>query len=149
MACEMKEDKKQIIENDVPEEGFSLSREDILNSQDLPMERVDVPEWGGFVYVRTMTGRERDNFETSISGGKGKKTNMNDFRARFAVEIICDEDGERIFNRSDIEALTTKSGRALDRVFDSGKKLNRIGEDEQKELVENFDTTPEDDSGSD
>ncbi len=32
-----------------------LSKEAILSADDLPREIVSVPEWGGQVYVRTMT----------------------------------------------------------------------------------------------
>lgn len=116
-----------------------LSRDDILSAKDLPVEKVDVPEWSGHVFVRCMTGRERDEFESSITGSKTGKTNLSDFRAKFAAMVICDESGKRIFSNDDIIVLSEKSGAALDRIFDAGKKLNRIGEQEQRELVENFD----------
>ena len=43
-----------------------LSKEAILAADDLPREIVSVPEWGGQVCVRTMTGTDRDAFETSL-----------------------------------------------------------------------------------
>ena len=43
-----------------------LSRDDILKAEDLTTEEVDVPEWGGTVLVRGLTGRERDEFEASV-----------------------------------------------------------------------------------
>ena len=43
-----------------------LSRDDILKAADNEPEEVDVPEWGGSVLVRGMTGRERDAFEVSL-----------------------------------------------------------------------------------
>jgi hypothetical protein len=130
-------------------EAVTLTRDAILNAEDLPIESVEIPEWGGSVFVRTMTGRERDAFEVAISGGKGKKTNMRDFRARLAVMTVCDGNGERLFDQGDTEALSQKSGSALDRVFDVARRLNRIGEDEQRDLIENFDDAPSGDSGSD
>ena len=48
-----------------------LSREDILKAEDLPTEEVPVPEWGGSVLVRGLTGRERDLFETSMMVRQG------------------------------------------------------------------------------
>ena len=43
-----------------------LSKDAILAADDLPRETVHVPEWGGDVYVRTMSGTDRDAFETSL-----------------------------------------------------------------------------------
>ena len=45
-----------------------LNREAILAAEDLPRELVEVPEWGGAVYVRALTGAERDQFEASKIG---------------------------------------------------------------------------------
>ena len=49
-----------------------LTREQILQSDDLPCETVPVPEWGGEVQVRTMTGTDRDAFEASLIGKEGR-----------------------------------------------------------------------------
>ena len=43
-----------------------LSRDEILAASDLTKELVEVPEWGGSVYVRAMTGTERDSYEESV-----------------------------------------------------------------------------------
>ena len=37
-----------------------LDRASILGSDDREIERVPVPEWGGFVFVRNLSGAERD-----------------------------------------------------------------------------------------
>jgi len=150
MSCKMEgkkpreEDSEEV---DAPA-GAVLSRDAILQAQDIEVVAVNVPEWGGHVFVRVMTGRERDAFEASITAGGKEKTNMVDFRARFAVMVICDEEGERLFDAKDIDALTKKSAAALDRVFEVGKKINRIGEEEQQALVANFDQAPLGASGS-
>ena len=44
----------------------SLSRTDILGAKDLGLTPVEVPEWGGTVYVRSMTARERITWEGMI-----------------------------------------------------------------------------------
>ena len=43
-----------------------LTRNEILAVDDLQTQKVDVPEWGGSVYVRGLTGSERDALEASI-----------------------------------------------------------------------------------
>ena len=44
-----------------------LTREQILGLSDLPREEVRIPEWGGVVFVRALTGSERDQLPTICS----------------------------------------------------------------------------------
>jgi hypothetical protein len=114
-----------------------LSKEAILAADDLPREVVSVPEWGGVVHVRTMTGTDRDAFEASLinresgeSGPFSKDQRMHNVRARLVALTLCDESGERLFLDGEIDALGRKSARALDRVFAVAQRLNGIGTDE-------------------
>lgn len=104
-----------------------LTREQILQCDDLPKETVKVPEWGGEVQVRTMTGTDRDAFEASLIGKEGRLENV---RARLVSLTLCDAAGSRLFTDSDITALGGKSARALDRVFAVAQRLNGIGADQ-------------------
>jgi hypothetical protein len=113
-----------------------LTKEQILDAQDLAKELVNVPEWGGDVYVYTMTGEERDAWEVSIMDGKGKTSFLN-IRAKLCARAIRDENGHRLFTDKEIDMLGRKSGQALDRIFDVAKKLNGIGKEEIKELEKN------------
>ncbi len=116
----------------------SLNRDAILAADDLKRECVEVPEWGGRVYVRVMTGTERDEWERQIldSRGPDNKTNLSNARARLAILCACGEDGQRLFTDGDLEAVGDKSAAALERIFDAALKLNRIGEKDVDELVE-------------
>lgn len=102
-----------------------LTKEAILSADDLPRERVSVPEWGGDVFVRTMTGTDRDAFEASLIGNKDGR--MENVRARLVSLTLCNEIGTRIFGDDDIAALGAKSAKALDRVFAVAQRLNGIG----------------------
>ena len=109
-----------------------LTKEAILAADDLPRERVTVPEWGGDVFVRTMTGTERDAFEASLIGtdsakDSGKVGRLDNVRARLVSLALCSESGERLFDDAEIVALGKKSARALDRVFGVAQRLNGIG----------------------
>jgi hypothetical protein len=101
-----------------------LTKEAILAANDLPTERVAVPEWGGDVLVRTMTGADRDAFEASLIGKEGRMENV---RARLVSLTLCTETGERLFDDAEVAALGKKSARALDRVFSVAQRLNGIG----------------------
>lgn len=101
-----------------------LTKDAILAADDLPKERVSVPEWGGDVYVRTMTGTDRDAFEASLIGKDGRLENV---RARLVSLTICSESGDRLFTDDEISALGNKSAKALDRLFAVSQRLNGIG----------------------
>lgn len=105
-----------------------LTKDAILAADDLPRETVLVPEWGGDVYVRTMSGTDRDAFESSLIARDGaKEARMENVRARLVALTLCDKTGTRLFEDSDIAALGRKSARALDRVFAAAQRLNGIG----------------------
>lgn len=116
-----------------------LSKEQILQADDLPRELVSVPEWGGEVYVRTMTGAERDAYEKSILDQRGPdgNKNMENIRAKLCAKTIVSESGELLFSNSDIVALGNKSGAALDRVFDVAIRLNGLSSKDVKDLAKN------------
>jgi len=117
-----------------------LSRDDVLKAEDLTTEEVDVPEWGGSVLVRGMTGRERDEFEVSVTVEHGGQM-VQDFanlRAKLVARCTVDEDGERLFTDADVAALGEKSGAAIDRVFAAASRLSGMGEKDVQELTQNF-----------
>lgn len=121
-----------------------LTRDAILRADDLPRELVDVPEWGGEVYVRSLTGAERDRFEASMieQRGKSQHVNMANIRAKLASLTICDENGARLFGDEDVKALAGKSAAALNRVFDAARKLSGLADDDVKELTEALEADP-------
>jgi hypothetical protein len=110
-----------------------LDREAILNVVDLKPEVVEVPEWGGSLYIRMLTASERDKFEASCVG-TGKKQNLTNIRARLVVLCACDEAGERLFTDADAEALGRKSAAAVDKVFGACSKLNGFSSQDIEDL---------------
>lgn len=104
-----------------------LNAEAILAAADLAPVWVDVPEWGGGVYVRAMSGVERDAFDAELAEG-GPDAVLTNIRARLVARCASDAEGARVFQDSDIPALGEKSGAALDRVFTVAQRLNRLTE---------------------
>lgn len=127
-----------------------LSRDEILKVDDLKTEDVDVPEWGGTVRLRALTGAERDKFEASTVERKGNnvKQNMQNFRARLVSLCIVNENNERMFSPPDISALGSKSSIALQRLFDKCSEMNGMSDKDIEELTENFDAAPNESSSS-
>lgn len=124
-------------------------RADILMASDLPTKKVYIPEWGCDIWIRTLTGKERDAFEASIIGEDGKANNLENLRARFAVLAIGDSEGKRIFKDSDAPDLAAKSAAALDKIMDIGKAHNRMAESfDVEELAKNSESAPSESIGS-
>jgi hypothetical protein len=116
-----------------------LSKDDILKCKVLEQETVPVPEWGGEVTVREMTGAERDAWECAIHHGGVK--NFDNIRARLAAISIVDDDGNKVFTLASIEELGELSGKALDRIFGVAKRLSGIGNKEIGLLKKNLKIT--------
>jgi hypothetical protein len=125
-----------------------LSKDDILAAQDLRREMVEVPEWGGSVWVQAMTALDRDRWEmASIDirevGGKVTATpKLDNLRASLCARTMVDESGARLFAEADVLALGGKSAAALDRVYEAARRLNGISQEDVDELAGNSDSAP-------
>lgn len=127
-----------------------LTKTEILEADDIVYEDVAVPEWGGVVRVKTLTGLERDSLEQSMLEGKGKsqQVNMANFRAKLCSRTIVDDKGKRVFGDLDIVDLGRKSGQALQRVFNAASKLSGFSDADIEEITKNLESGQSDDSGT-
>lgn len=122
-----------------------LKREDLLKKQKLKVEKVDLGN-DEYVFVREMTGRERDRFEQSLVGEvKDNEGNvifyerkLEDFRAKLAVNTLCDENGNNLLEPGDYKTLSQNMGAArLDKIVTAAQKLNKIADEDREALVKN------------
>lgn len=113
-----------------------LNREEILSKEDLPKEEVEVPEWGGSVFIRGMNGKERDEIETLFMAAQ-KKDSLKGIRAYLICMVTMDENGNHLFEKKDAEALSEKSGLALDRLFNVALKLSGMSPDSLERAEKN------------
>lgn len=127
-----------------------LTRDAILKADDLPTKVVPVPEWGGDVMLRTITGYERDAYEAASMKGSGKNKTVNtiNLRARLLALCIVDEAGNRIFGDDDVRALGKKSALVVEKLFDVARKLNGFTENDVEELAEGFEPAQSESSTS-
>ena len=126
-----------------------LNRDDILKASDIKIEPVQA--WGGTLYVKVMTGKERDLFESSVITIKGtsQSYNLANVRAKLCVLTICDENGNRLFADSDMPLLAEKSALELQKIFVVAQRLSGITEADVKTLTEGLKENPFGDSPSD
>lgn len=122
-----------------------LGRDSILAAQDIKIELVNVPEWGGAVYVRGLTGAERAEYEMGLvemKGGKVVKVNSTDSYPRLALCCCVDSDdpatAQRLFNDADLDALRQKSGAPLARIAKVALRLSGMGRQAEETLEQDF-----------
>jgi hypothetical protein len=116
---------------------MTLTRDQILAADDIKKERVAVPEWGGEVFVRVLSGLERDQIELGMRNANLGSDPKAQVRARYCAAAICDDAGKRLFSDADIGALGNKSGVALERVWKKALRLNRLADADVDELAKN------------
>jgi len=128
--------------------GKLLGRDAIFAADDRVFEIVEVPEWGGSVRVKALTGTERDAYEETLLTGTGKQTKvtMANARAKLCARAIVDENGERLFSDKDVTRLGQKSAAALDRVYEVATRLAKVSKEDIEDLKGNSDSDPSDDS---
>lgn len=120
-----------------------LTRAAIEKASELKTEVVTVPEWGGDVLLRELTGSERDWYEASIVGSRrerrgGTETselNLKNLRARLVGMCLIDPDTKQLmYSDQEIGVLGNKSAAALDRLFEACQRLSAITDADVKEL---------------
>lgn len=133
-----------------------LTRDAILGADDRTSELVEVPEWGGAVRVRALSGRERDHYMSSLytmkPNGQGGmeigSVNLEGSSARLVALAAVDDDGGRLFTEADVVALADKNGVALDRVYQAATTVSRLGQSIEQ-VKADLGVAQNDSSGSD
>jgi len=127
-----------------------LTRDMILNIQDIETEEVEVPEWGGSVFVKGLSGKERDEYQVSImqKNGKNYDVNFKNATVKLVVACVVDKEGKRLFETADIDILSSKSGKALNRLYEVATRVSGLSPDDVDELVKNSEAIPSDSSTS-
>ena len=119
-----------------------LDKKALLTKEVLETVKVDLGK-GDFVYVRQMTGRERDKFEqTLIKENKnaegGFEKALDDFRAKLAVCTVCDEKGNLLLTPADASTLSQcMSAARLEKIVNKAQELNKITEEDKENLTKN------------
>ena len=117
----------------------TLTADDFLSIQSPAPLPVDLPGDCGRVFVRVMTGSERDGFEQWFMDAKNKRAGLVGFRARLVALTLCDENGDRLFTDSPehLQQLGAKPAPILQRIFEAAQKHNAMTEEEIDEIAGN------------
>ncbi len=120
---------------------MGLTRDEIFTCNDRNVEEVSTPEWGGSVYVLSLDGTGRDEFEAG-SMVKNDKSGEYDvvtanLRARLVSATVCDADGNLLFTPEDVAELGQRNSAVLSRIYDVAARLAGITKADLDELVKN------------
>ena len=120
---------------------MTLTREQILAARsNRKPERLEVPEWGGEVYVRVLSAKDQ---MTVADGATPQETPI-----RVLLHCLVDEKGERILADDDFDALASEDFPVIMRVFAFAAKLNGLSTKELEEAMESFAPAPDEYSSS-
>jgi hypothetical protein len=136
--------------------GNLLDRKTLLTRETLKVVKVEF-ENGDFVFVKQMTGRDRDLFEQSLvvktkdkKGTVSFEQNLEDFRAKLAVITICDENGNNLLQPGDFPLLSQSMSAAhLETIINKAQEINKISEADKEDLLKNSEVGQSDNSISD
>lgn len=126
-----------------------FTKEQILsaNCQPEPVE-IDVNGQRDVVYVRGMSGTERDIWEQTIF--EERKASGDSvyphYRASLVVKTACDKDGSRLFSDDDIKKVSKLPASVIEPIHDKGAKLSGITAGDAEALAKNSQSDRSDDS---
>lgn len=96
---------------------MDLNATKILGAEDTSVVSMEVPEWGGVLYIRVLDGPDRDALAARLlainaSGGQNPALACAEIVARGA----CSASGEPLFGPQQVGALHRKNPAVLERV---------------------------------
>lgn len=113
----------------------ALTRDQIFGVNDRELVRVEVPEWGGHVFVRPLSGPEVIAYQAMLPDEDKDWTKS---KAALAAMVAVDEDGNRIFADADAKRLAEeKNFWVVNRIGDAAADLNVLTAKAAKRLEKN------------
>jgi hypothetical protein len=100
-----------------------LDRESILKADTRRGEMVAVPEWGGVVWVRSLSGTDRDLVEQAVHDARKGGQPDPLFSAR-VVALSAHDEGHRLFKLEDAPKLAEQDAGVLKRIADVALRLS-------------------------
>jgi hypothetical protein len=129
----------------------------VLSPQDFlalrpPMEAIEL-EGHGKVWIRGLQADERDEYEQSLiergpDGRSRVKRHQRNVRASLVVRCLVNEQGERMFQDNEVEALGKVDASIIDKLWDKARKLSGMDTEAIQALAEGFGSAQPDGNSS-
>lgn len=120
---------------------MALTKDEILNLDDIKIREIQIPEWAGSVFIRQLTRGQADEyfsrrFEKSEIQQRGRgnnvvesQINMFGHDAWLVAQAVCDEAGKRLFTNGDVDNLKNRNANAIGRIAVEIIKFSQMQED--------------------
>ena len=92
--------------------GLITNCEEILSKDDFTFEEMEVPEWGGTIRVRSLSGDER----TKITQMAQQRKDGDGMFEQVIIFAVVDENGKHVFRADHLKALKEKSASVSQRI---------------------------------
>lgn len=105
-----------------------LSKAAILAANDIKRELIEIPEWGGSVYIKELSAAERGRYLKAlyVLSKQGEDAIVAHGQATLAAHVVVDETGQRLFSDAEIPVLAARNAAALVRIEKASAKLNLL-----------------------
>lgn len=110
---------------------MSLTRDQILSANDRKVIAVDIPEWGGQVYVRSLNAREALKHDAELKALSEQQAETEAVLAAQLATYLCDENGSLMFTKEQASGLLDRNPVALKRIVKAGMVANGFEDPEQ------------------
>jgi len=111
-----------------------MSIREAIRRQRKPLP-IEAGEPWGTLYLRVMTGAERDAFNRIWKQLAESKSDENaKFNAELLVRTLCDENGKREYKDDEVDQLVDLDSKLSEQLWSKALDLNRISVDSQADL---------------
>lgn len=114
-----------------------LNRDAVLKASDQTYATVEVPEWGGSIRIRQLTGKQQE-ITNKINNAKcAEPISFGGYAAAIVCFGCVDEHGNRLFQDIDAKALGERDAGAINRVAVEILKLSGATIEAQQDIEKN------------
>lgn len=120
---------------------MALNKEEIFGLVDIKTKEVEVPEWGGSVFIKQLSrGQADEYFSRRFSKSALKQSGRKQSEVESDVQLfghdawlvaqgVCDENGNRLFSNADVKKLEEKNANAIGRLVVEIVSFSGMGQD--------------------
>lgn len=119
--------------------GKALTRADIFSKPpEFARERVEVPQWGGHVYVKQITARAIETWQDWLVEQEKSDGLKHSFRVKLIMLCVCDEEGRLIFtDAADLAVLTDRENSVVELLWQACRSVNRMDKEATEKAAKN------------
>lgn len=139
--------------------GKLLTANEIINAKDWVEERIEVPEWGGEVILRSLSALDREEVDVATTEIDTKFDEKGALRysvlpkpvrarAKWLARGIVNEDGNRVFDEVQLEGLAKKAEAPINRLYVRLREICGLSREKVDEAEKNSEAVPSGGSSS-